>query len=134
MKTNQTNNAVTENNTIDLTVVLGRMAKTFNVLAKADNAKEQWLKDSLIVRSLVLTEPEKDNYALAYTLTKEHDLIIDSIYPDSKKNNAQFKRAFKASLVACRYLGAHGDRQVKLLAFLIERCNAMIIALDKMSD
>ena len=98
MTTNNT--AVTENNSINLAVVLERMAKVFNVLSRADNAREQWLKDALIVRALVLTDPAKDNYANAYTLTKEHDLIIDSIYPDAKKNNAQFKRAFKSSLVA----------------------------------
>ena len=133
MKTNN-NTAVTENNSINLAVVLERMAKVFNVLSRADNAREQWLKDALIVRALVLTDPAKDNYANAYTLTKEHDLIIDSIYPDAKKNNAQFKRAFKSSLVACRYLGAHGEREVKLLSYLIERCNTMKISLDKMSD
>jgi len=128
------NIAVKENTTINLVEVLERMAKTFNVLAKTDNAKEQWFVDALLVRSIVLTNPDKANYALSYALGVEHDAIIDSIYPDNKRGNAQFKRAFKSGIVACRYLGAHGDREIKLLAYLVERCNAMKISLDKMSD
>ena len=124
----------TETNTIALSVLFDKAAKSFSILAKADKAVEDFKAVALQIRVQVCPNFEEANHALSYSFAQEHDALLDGLFPSDKKGNAQFKRALKASLVACRYLGSHGDREVKRLGYLIERCNSLKISLDSMTD
>lgn len=132
-----TNN--TEVQTLSLVELYAKTAELFNSLVDLTVKREEFLLHSKDLRAGIIEASDKvvvDTLGF-FVIPSTQNVHLDGLFLNdkgSKKDIMSKRQAYKASIMAGRELGKHGDRATKLLLFLRERSIALKTPIFEFND